>query len=168
MKQYLLDTCICIFFLRGKLNLDSLIKEKGVENCFISEITVFELKYGAENSENPQKSHKAVDAFIKGLTVIPILGSVEHPFYFPWLITGLLLNWLIVFLSNFQTMYLYQVFLFQRINKFEIIKRGKWSLLINLKHEELPINMFSLFWSAQWVGSPKYNAQQAADHSLHQ
>ncbi len=78
MKQYLLDTCICIFFLRGKLNLDSLIKEKGVENCFISEITVFELKYGAENSENPQKSHKAVDAFIKGLTVIPILGSVEQ------------------------------------------------------------------------------------------
>jgi len=78
VKQYLLDTCICIFFLRGKLNLDSLIKEKGVENCFISEITVFELKYGAENSENPQKSHKAVDAFIKGLTVIPILGSVEQ------------------------------------------------------------------------------------------
>lgn len=59
--QYLLDTNICVFFLRGKLNLDELIKEKGTNNCFISELTVFELKYGAENSENPKKSHKAVD-----------------------------------------------------------------------------------------------------------
>lgn len=27
--QYLLDTNICIFFLRGKMNLDEIIKEKG-------------------------------------------------------------------------------------------------------------------------------------------
>ena len=46
--QYLLDTSICVFFLRGKLNLDDLIKEKGRENCYISEITAFELRYGAE------------------------------------------------------------------------------------------------------------------------
>lgn len=36
--KYLLDTNICVFFLRGKLNLDEIIKEKGRENCFISEI----------------------------------------------------------------------------------------------------------------------------------
>ena len=41
--QYLLDTNICIFFLRGKMNLDEIIKDKGKQNCFISEITVFEL-----------------------------------------------------------------------------------------------------------------------------
>ena len=76
--QYLLDTSICIFFLRGKLNLDNIIKEKGLENCFISEITVFELKYGAENSDNPKKSHKAVEKFVKGLTIIPIFGIVDQ------------------------------------------------------------------------------------------
>ncbi len=76
--QYLLDTNICIFFLRGKLNLDKIFKDKGIENCFISELTVFELKYGAENSQNPKKSHKAVDKFIKGLSVIPIYGIVER------------------------------------------------------------------------------------------
>lgn len=43
--QYLLDTSTCVYFLRGKLNLDEIIKEKGLENCFISEVTVFELKY---------------------------------------------------------------------------------------------------------------------------
>ncbi|MFA7444410.1 MAG: PIN domain-containing protein [Flavobacteriaceae bacterium] len=76
--QYLLDTNICIFFLRGKLNLDEIIREKGLDNIFISEVTVFELKYGAENSENPRKSHKAVDNFINGLTVIPTYGIAEQ------------------------------------------------------------------------------------------
>lgn len=76
--QYLLDTSICVFFLRGKLNLNEIIKEKGRENFFISEITVAELRYGAENSDNPTKSHKAVDAFINGLTVIPIFGVIKR------------------------------------------------------------------------------------------
>ncbi|TVZ25590.1 tRNA(fMet)-specific endonuclease VapC [Gillisia sp. Hel_I_86] len=75
--QYLLDTNTCVFFLRGKLNLDELIRSIGIENCFISELTVFELKYGAENSENPNKSHQAVSKFISGLSVIPIYGVVE-------------------------------------------------------------------------------------------
>lgn len=76
--QYLLDTSICIFFLRGKLNLDKLLKEKGIENCFISELTVFELRFGAEKSDDPKKSHKAVDLFIGGLTVIPIISAVKR------------------------------------------------------------------------------------------
>jgi tRNA(fMet)-specific endonuclease VapC len=76
--QYLLDTNICVFFLRGKLNLNEIIKEKGRENCFISEITVVELRYGAENSDNPSQSHKSVDAFISGLSIIPIFGSIKR------------------------------------------------------------------------------------------
>lgn len=75
--QYLLDTSIWVFFLRGKLELDKIIREKGTENCFISEITLFELRYGAENSENPTKSHKAVDLFVNGLSIIPIVGSIK-------------------------------------------------------------------------------------------
>ena len=75
--QYLLDTNICVFFLRGKLNLDEIIKEKGRENCYISEITVVELRYGAENSDNPIKSHKSVDAFLNGITIVPIFGCIK-------------------------------------------------------------------------------------------
>lgn len=75
--QYLLDTNICVFFLRGKLNLNEIIRKKGVENCFISELTVFELKYGAENSDNPKKPHQAVSKFVNGLSVILIYGIVE-------------------------------------------------------------------------------------------
>ena len=75
---YLLDTSICVFFLRGRLNLDKIVKEVGLENCYISEITVAELRFGAENSDNPTKSNKAVDVFLKGLTIIPIFGSIKR------------------------------------------------------------------------------------------
>lgn len=75
--RFLLDTNICVFFLRGKLNLDEIIKQKGKENCFISEITVFELRFGAENSENPTKSHKSIDLFLSGISIIPIYGSIN-------------------------------------------------------------------------------------------
>ena len=76
--KYLLDTSTCVYFLRGKLNLDEYIREKGRENCFISEITIAELRYGAENSDNPLKSHKALDAFLNGLSIIPIFGSIKR------------------------------------------------------------------------------------------
>jgi len=75
--KYLLDTSICVFFLRGKLNLDEVIQDKGLENCYISEITLAELRFGAENSHDPKKSHKSVDAFLSGISVIPIYSSIK-------------------------------------------------------------------------------------------
>ena len=36
-----------------------------------------ELRFGAENSDDPVKSHKAVDAFLNGLTIIPIFGCIK-------------------------------------------------------------------------------------------
>ena len=70
--KYLLDTNICVFFIRGKYNLYTIFKEKGIENCSISELTVFELKFGAENSSDPIKSHWVVNEFIKRFSIIPI------------------------------------------------------------------------------------------------
>lgn len=76
--QYLLDTNICVFFLRGLLDHNIVIKDVGLDNCYISEITVFELRFGAENSKNPKKSHKAVDRFTQGLSIIPIYGCAKR------------------------------------------------------------------------------------------
>jgi len=75
---YLIDTSICVFFLRGKLNYDRIFKERGIQNCYLSEISVLELRYGAENSDNPTKSHIAVNNFISGLTIIPIFGCIDR------------------------------------------------------------------------------------------
>jgi len=60
LKKYLVDTNICIYFLKGLYNLDQKIESVGLENCFISEITVAELKFGAENSERKEKNRKIV------------------------------------------------------------------------------------------------------------
>lgn len=59
--QYLLDTCTCVFCLRGKLNLADIIREKGRQNFLISGITVAELLYGAENSDNRTQYFIAFD-----------------------------------------------------------------------------------------------------------
>jgi len=75
--KYLLDTNICVHFLRGKFEVDQVIKSKGLENCYISEITVLELRFGAENSSDKAKSHHAVDLFLKGIVIIPIFGSIR-------------------------------------------------------------------------------------------
>jgi len=76
--QYLLDTNTCVFYLRGKLNLDEIFRDKGLDNIYVSEITVAELRFGAENSNNPTKSHKAVEAFLNGISIIPIFGSIKR------------------------------------------------------------------------------------------
>lgn len=74
--KYLLDTNICIHFFRGKYNLDNKFKEIGISNCSISEITLAELIYGAENSSNKKKNLQLIESFIKNLTIIPIIDCI--------------------------------------------------------------------------------------------
>lgn len=74
--KYLLDTNICIHFFRGKFNIHDKLTEIGVENCAISEITLAELVFGAEKSNNPKKNHKLIDNFISLITIIPIYDAI--------------------------------------------------------------------------------------------
>ena len=50
MTQYLLDTNIIIFLLRSKHRIHEKIAFVGLNNCFISEITLAELKVGARKA----------------------------------------------------------------------------------------------------------------------
>ncbi|MBP3254463.1 MAG: type II toxin-antitoxin system VapC family toxin [Bacteroidales bacterium] len=77
MKRYLLDTNICIFFIRGMYDIDKFILERGEENCFISDITVAELLYGAKKSNNPNKSLQITSEFINSFSVVHIYDSLE-------------------------------------------------------------------------------------------
>lgn len=61
--KYLLDTNICIHFFRGKYKLIEKLENIGINNCAISEITLAELVFGAENSLNPQKNHDIIEQF---------------------------------------------------------------------------------------------------------
>lgn len=75
--KYLLDTNICIFYMKGLFNLDKKIIKRGSENCYISEITLAELKFGVENSAHKKKNKEALDNFISGIKVVPIYNALD-------------------------------------------------------------------------------------------
>ncbi|WP_369010889.1 PIN domain-containing protein [Lacihabitans sp. LS3-19] len=49
----------------------------GIENLFISEITAFELKYGAELSDSSKKSHELLNNFLDGLAILQIFNTLD-------------------------------------------------------------------------------------------
>ncbi|MBX2895147.1 MAG: type II toxin-antitoxin system VapC family toxin [Cyclobacteriaceae bacterium] len=77
MKKYLLDTNICIYFLSNEYNIKEKIEKAGLENCLVSETTIAELKFGAENSQNKEKNLKTIEAFLKKFSIIPIYNSLD-------------------------------------------------------------------------------------------
>lgn len=74
--KYLLDTNICIHFFRGKYGVSEKIESAKIENCSISENTLAELVYGAENSEKPEKNHRLIEKLIEMVTVLPIYDAI--------------------------------------------------------------------------------------------
>ena len=77
MSKYLLDSNICIFLFKGKFNINDRIKEVGLKNCYISEITLAELKYGAECSEQIVENNRLINEFANSVTVLPIYSSLN-------------------------------------------------------------------------------------------
>ena len=79
MIKYLLDTNICVFLLRGKYHVDEVINEHGLSNCGISEITLAELKYGAELGRQKGIGYRELGfvAFIHSIQIVPIIDSLD-------------------------------------------------------------------------------------------
>jgi len=63
--------------MKGKFDLEAKFDKVLSENCFISEITLAELKFGVEKSEKPEKNKKALDNFLTGVQVLPIFHSLD-------------------------------------------------------------------------------------------
>ena len=62
--------------MKGKFHLNEKIDDKMKRYCFISEITIAELLYGATCSNRKDKMLKEVESFISQFTVLPIYGSL--------------------------------------------------------------------------------------------
>ncbi len=77
MKKYLLDTNICAYFLNGKFKLEEKIDEVGFKNCFVSEITIAELKYGVEKSTFKEKNRKTLETFQVKFDILPIFPALN-------------------------------------------------------------------------------------------
>lgn len=77
MKQFLLDTNICIYYIKGLYELKSKFKDVGPENCFISEITLAELKFGVAKSQAKKKNQQVLENFLTGIQILPIFPALD-------------------------------------------------------------------------------------------
>ncbi|MBQ7984805.1 MAG: type II toxin-antitoxin system VapC family toxin [Bacteroidales bacterium] len=75
--RYLLDTNICIELLKNTHNVRQRIIEKGVKNCYVSEITLAELYFGAFNSNNAKERIKDVDFIAEHFETVPVFNSLS-------------------------------------------------------------------------------------------
>lgn len=74
MVKYILDTTACVALVRGNKNVLNEILQHGEENCFISEMTIAELFYGASKSGRP--SHfQDVQYILESFETVPAFPS---------------------------------------------------------------------------------------------
>lgn len=71
LQKFLLDTNVIIEVLRGNNDIITKIETIGQDNCFISEITIAELLYGAVRG-NKEKNFRDVELIEQEFEVLPI------------------------------------------------------------------------------------------------
>ena len=69
--NYLLDTSTCVFIIRNKSHLAlQRLRQHAAGVVGISSITLAELRYGADKSQNPAKNHAALNGFLAPLEIV--------------------------------------------------------------------------------------------------
>ena len=74
--KYLLDTNICISLLKNQYGIRETILNVKTKNCFVSEISIAELYYGASKSNNREERVKDVDFIVSHFGIVPIFRAL--------------------------------------------------------------------------------------------
>ena len=77
MKGFLLDTNICIFAMRDKYGVNERLESLNPQQCYVADVTVMELRFGAYKSENKEKNLRIVDNFISKVKVVPFADTID-------------------------------------------------------------------------------------------
>lgn len=81
MKKYLLDANNCIAIIRKDEHVREIISHIDISQCYISEITILELKVGVLLGKEKAKQGKYVDQrldnFLSYITVLPISSALD-------------------------------------------------------------------------------------------
>jgi len=83
--KYLLDTCVCIAFIKKKASVVEHLRKVDKLDCKISEITIAELLYGAYNS-GKEKHFDDVTEIIRDFEQYPISGSLREYARIRWML----------------------------------------------------------------------------------
>ena len=74
---YLLDTDVSVNYLRGSVKVARKITDVGLPKLCLSEITVAELKYGAEKTNRQEFHRRQVNAFCAEFGIVPIFPVLD-------------------------------------------------------------------------------------------
>ena len=77
MKGFLLDTNICIFALRDKYGVNERLEEIGRKRCYVADVTVMELRFGAYKSKKKDENLRIVNDFISKVSVVPFADTID-------------------------------------------------------------------------------------------
>ena len=77
MNGYLLDTSICIFLFRGNRSIEKRLNNIGADKCYITDVVVAELIFGAYYSDRTEENLRQVEEFIAEIQVIPFSETIH-------------------------------------------------------------------------------------------
>ena len=77
MKGYLLDTNVCIFALRNQYDVNTHLETVGRQNCYVADVTVMELRYGAYKSKKMEDNLRIVNDFLNKVKIIPFAATID-------------------------------------------------------------------------------------------
>lgn len=78
--MYIIDTDICIYWLKGNRNVARRIENQGIENISVTIITACELYFGAYNSQKKDRNIAALNELFMQLKVIQTTSEVARTF----------------------------------------------------------------------------------------
>ena len=76
MAQYLLDTDVCIELIKHNERVLDKVEAIGADHCFVTEITIAELFYGAAKSGRPEQFND-VEYILQSFDLKPLLPSLR-------------------------------------------------------------------------------------------
>lgn len=77
MNGYLLDTCICVFLFRNKYNVEEKLNQIGYKDCYVSEVTLAELHYGAYKSDRTEQNLDLIERFSEKVNIVPFVETID-------------------------------------------------------------------------------------------
>jgi len=77
MSAYLFDTDVCVFRLRRMFDIERRIDQIRRRDRYVSEITIAELRFGAERCTRRKEQMLLVDAMYDEFTVLPITPAIR-------------------------------------------------------------------------------------------
>lgn len=77
MTGYLLDTSTCVALFRGNREVEQRLSAINPETCYISDIVVAELVFGAYKSDRTEQNLQQIYEFLEEIKVIPFADCID-------------------------------------------------------------------------------------------